>query len=909
MIRFILLIVLCSLCSVAKAQLPPDFYDEVYLNGFDFPTGITFDDNGRAYVWEKPGQVIMVDTNRQRLPEPLIDIREEVSNWRDHGLMGFCLDNDFLENGYFYLLYALDRHYYDHFGTAAYHPDSSVLYQPTIGRVTRYTADPATNFTSVIPGSRKVLLGEIIENGIPLLYAYHGLGSLIMGQDRSLLITSGDATSNISADVGGDSLETPVTPAITAGILTPDQDVGSYRAQYLGNYNGKILRIDPDTGDGLASNPFYDPEAPRSPQSRIWTYGLRNPYRIMVRPETGSHYPADGNPGIIYAGDVGNGGWEEINIVERGGQNFGWPITEGLNLNTAFLNTAAPPNKMAPNRYYQNGACGTAFLNFREIFKRPGASAGEIVPNPCNPAEPLSAEVPFSVESLPAIVWNNSRWNTGGKAAVPGFDEKGEVRAIALDDPDCPVRGELFSGFSSLAGVFYPEGGAFPEEYHGKYFGPDFNSWIRVFDFSEEQELRSVEPFHSRADDIIHLTYNPADGALYYVDVYGAVNRISYGGNAAPVARIEADQYYGPSPLTVQFDGSGSTDNSGTIVAYQWDFGDGTTSTAERPSHVFTAGSSKPQQFTVRLTVSDAEGISRETSVTVSLNNTPPQARISSIQEGERYPTRETTVLRLAAEVSDAEHEQEELDYEWRVFFHHNDHFHPQPPDFNRESFLVIDPLGCSQEIYYYRVELTVTDAAGLSASDQRIIHPYCGEDFVELVPLEAEIAGESIELTWATAFESAVSEMTVQRSTDYFHFENIGTVAPIGNSTSTASYHFTDPAPHRGNNIYRVKIRQRGTYTYTNLAVVGYPAVPEVRVSPNPAREFFTVSVREAYSEQLRFELYAVSGARLMQTTWAANPGSPFEYQLLTADLASGVYLYRLFNGGQESAGQLIIK
>ena len=145
--------------------------------------------------------------------------------------------------------------------------------------------------------------------------------------------------------------------ALAAGIITPDQDRGSYRAQYLGNLNGKILRIDAETGDGLASNPFYDPANPRSPQSRIWSYGLRNPYRIVLRPGSGAHLPEAGQPGAIYIGDVGNGAWEELDVATKGGENFGWPILEGLLLNWRFFITEVPPNLMAPNPLFESGGC------------------------------------------------------------------------------------------------------------------------------------------------------------------------------------------------------------------------------------------------------------------------------------------------------------------------------------------------------------------------------------------------------------------------------------------------------------------------------------------------------------------------------------------------------------------------
>jgi len=200
----LLLILLFSAIGLGAQELPEDFYDITYLTALDNPMGLTFDENGRMYVWEKKGVVRVVDTSGNIFPEPLIDISEEVSNWKDHGLMGFTLDNDFLANGYFYLLFALDLHHYEFYGTPDYHPDSTVTWKPTIGRVVRYRADPTTAYLRVLEDSRQVLLGETIEDGIPLMYEFHGLGALVMGQDGTLLISEGDGTSNGGSDTGGD---------------------------------------------------------------------------------------------------------------------------------------------------------------------------------------------------------------------------------------------------------------------------------------------------------------------------------------------------------------------------------------------------------------------------------------------------------------------------------------------------------------------------------------------------------------------------------------------------------------------------------------------------------------------------------------------------------------------------------
>ena len=91
---------------------------------------------------------------------------------------------------------------------------------------------------------------------------------------------------------------------------------------------GSILRLDVDgggqpldcaSGTGSATvpadNPFVDTA---SACDEIWAYGFRNPWRMTLDPATGQ----------IWTGDVGQNAWEEIDILERGG-NFGWDILEG----------------------------------------------------------------------------------------------------------------------------------------------------------------------------------------------------------------------------------------------------------------------------------------------------------------------------------------------------------------------------------------------------------------------------------------------------------------------------------------------------------------------------------------------------------------------------------------------------
>lgn len=99
------------------------------------------------------------------------------------------------------------------------------------------------------------------------------------------------------------------------------ENANSVNAQNLDTYHGKLLRINKD-GSVPDGNPFISGSEQRK---RVWAYGLRNPYTFAIHPETGR----------ILLNDVGQVTWEEVNDATIGGQNFGWPTTEGtFNQNT-----------------------------------------------------------------------------------------------------------------------------------------------------------------------------------------------------------------------------------------------------------------------------------------------------------------------------------------------------------------------------------------------------------------------------------------------------------------------------------------------------------------------------------------------------------------------------------------------
>jgi len=330
----------------AQAAPPPGFSIQDISSGWNEAVGTTFTSSGRMFVWERQGRVWTVDGG-VKSNSPFLDIAPEVGGWRDYGLLGFALHPNFKNNGFVYLLYVVDRHHLIHCNEPAsgvgapicdgsYNPATNEYFSATIGRITRYTAvlpSGETNYlnaTTVDYNSRKVLVGEASDKGFPILHQSHGVGTLVFGEDGTLLASDGDAASYTSVDTGSAS-ETYWDQALnqtTPPIIRAAENVGAYRSQMLTSLNGKIIRIDPITGDGIPSNPFYDPANPRSAKSRVWALGLRNPFRINIVPESGSHLPQDGNPGVLLIGDVGWGLWEDFNIQGQVGRISAGPISK-----------------------------------------------------------------------------------------------------------------------------------------------------------------------------------------------------------------------------------------------------------------------------------------------------------------------------------------------------------------------------------------------------------------------------------------------------------------------------------------------------------------------------------------------------------------------------------------------------
>jgi glucose/arabinose dehydrogenase len=728
--------------QITTAQtLPTGFKAAKAQSGYDSPMGIVFSADGKQqFVWEKNGKVWVSNWNGSQYVKqttPALDISEEVGNWRDFGLASFCLDPNFSQNGRVYLFYMVDRHHLMKFGTAAYSATTDEYYSTSISRVTRYQLAINNGTLSTVANSRQVLLGESKSTGVPLVHESHAGGTLLFARDGSLLLTTGDNASYSYVDKGS-SPDTYYQQAINDGIMRANENVGSFRSQMLNSHCGKLLRMDPNTGNGLPSNPYFDGDNPRSAKSRVWALGLRNPFRMSIMPNTGSTNMADGNPGVIVIGDVGWNVWEDLHVIRQGGENAGWPIFEGLEIHQDYASAANTlENRDEPN---PANTCNKPYLTFADLIRQP-ANPVQTVMNPCS-GQPLPGLQRRYIHARPVLDWKHG----ANAARTPSFSNS--LPTVTSLGASGGASGTTFGGNCAVGGAYYT-GSGFPTEWRNTYFFGDFAAnWIKAATFDANGSVTQVREFipGGGTNGIVDLEYNSFDDGLYYVNINsGEIMKVSYGGNQPPIAVLSANTLTGQSPLTVSFKGDGSTDPNGDALTYAWNFGDGTTSTQANPTKVFSGTGT--QGFTVTLTVSDSKGLTGTKSVRVSLNNSAPTVAITSPAAGTQYPVDRDSQYTLTARVNDED--ASNLTYAWQVTLRHNTHEHREPVINSTSPTITLSPVGCDGETYYYFIQLTITDKGGLTATDSVKVYPDCNSAKLAISNLRATVQTNSVQLTW----------------------------------------------------------------------------------------------------------------------------------------------------------------
>lgn len=290
------------------ATVPAGFTIEVVASGFTAPTTVVPTPDGRLLVAEKGGRVWIVEEGAAATL--VIDLSAEVNDAGERGLLGMAIAPDFEENGWIFLAYTVDP---------IFGPPDEPAETVTFGRVVRYKTTGDSGQIVADPESRLILVGETAAAGIPVGFSSHTVGDLVFGPDGSLFVSAGDGAHWDFVDYGQDDSYYDPLFALTFGV---QQDIGSFRAQSLDSLAGKILRLDPATGEGLPTNPFFTGD-PTEPASKVWALGFRNPFRFAIRPGPAAEL-------VLYVADPGTSleNWEEVNVVTAGA-NGGWPCFEG----------------------------------------------------------------------------------------------------------------------------------------------------------------------------------------------------------------------------------------------------------------------------------------------------------------------------------------------------------------------------------------------------------------------------------------------------------------------------------------------------------------------------------------------------------------------------------------------------
>lgn len=256
-----------------------------FVSGFTAPVLITHagDGSGRLFVVEYQG-IIKLVVNGQVRPTPYLDIKSNVTNFGEQGLLGLAFHPQYEVNGRFFVFYS------------ARPPDPQTT-PPNVGSIT-------VEEYHVMEGNPELANPVPVRTlfAIPDEYSNHNGGMMAFGPDGYLYISMGDEGS------GGDPKENAQNPLSLYGkMLRLDVNNGG-NPNFPPNYTYSIPPTNPFVG-----NAAFRPE--------IWAIGFRNPWR----------WSFDRLTGDIFVGDVGQGAWEEIDFLPKGvgGLNFGWDDREG----------------------------------------------------------------------------------------------------------------------------------------------------------------------------------------------------------------------------------------------------------------------------------------------------------------------------------------------------------------------------------------------------------------------------------------------------------------------------------------------------------------------------------------------------------------------------------------------------
>jgi glucose/arabinose dehydrogenase len=283
--------------TLAQPEQDPSVGLRLVADGFTSPVALVEapDGSGRRFVVDQAGVIRILTAGGNLVPEPFLDLRSRIvalmPEFDERGLLGLAFHPGYADNGRLFVWYS-----------APLRPGAPAGYDNT-ARISEFRVS-AANANRADPASERIVL----EVDKPQFN--HNGGTLLFGPDDGYLYVSiGDGGG--ADDVGLGHVE----DWYAANAGGNGQDIQQ-------NLLGNILRIDVDRGAPYAvpaDNPFAGTPGCADGCDEIWTYGLRNPYRMSFD-QGGAH--------DLFVGDAGQELWEEVSIAVKGG-NLGWNVKEG----------------------------------------------------------------------------------------------------------------------------------------------------------------------------------------------------------------------------------------------------------------------------------------------------------------------------------------------------------------------------------------------------------------------------------------------------------------------------------------------------------------------------------------------------------------------------------------------------